>query len=129
MNYLELLQERVAERHERELVPVEAASGLIREAAEYFHLADSWNHDGKVYNEGDALLELGDVLHYLMEARRDHGVSIMDVARINLLKMEARDKGEGRMYERAFHELCLSGELSLSMHLDTLEASLSVVSR
>ena len=126
MDYLELLQERVAKRHKKEMVPVEAASGLIREAAEYFHLADSWSHDGKTYHEGDALLELSDVLHYLMEACRDHGVNITDVARINLLKMEARDKGEGRAFEQVMHGY--AGE-DLREILDEFEAAVAVVSR
>lgn len=126
MDYLELLQERVAKRHKKEMVPVEAASGLIREAAEYFHLADSWLHDGKAYNEGDALMELSDVLHYLLEACRDHGVSIRDVARVNVLKMEARDKGEGRAFEQVMHGY--AGE-DLSEILDEFEAAVAVVSR
>lgn len=126
MNYLELLQERVTKRHKQEMVPHEAASGLVREAAEYFHLADSWLHDGKQYHEGDALLELSDVLHYLIEACRDHGVSITDVARINVLKMEARDKGEGRAFEQVMHGY--AGE-DLREILDEFEAAVAVVSR
>ena len=126
MDYLELLEEIVAKRHKQEMVPHEAASGLVREAAEYFHLADSWLHDGKAYNEGDALMELSDVLHYLMEACRDHGVSIRDVARINVLKMEARDKGEGRAFEQVMHGY--AGEDLLEI-LDEFEAAVAVVSR
>lgn len=126
MNYLELLQEKVARRHTRELLPHQAASGLVREAAEYFHLADSWMHDGKEYHEGDALMELSDVLHYLMEACRDHGVSILDVARINLLKMEARDKGEGRSFEQVMHGYA---GVDLREILDEFEAAVAVVSR
>lgn len=127
MDYLELLHEKVAARHAIEIVPHEAASGLVREAAEYFHLADSWLHDGKAYNEGDALMELSDVLHYLMEACRDHGVSLLDVARINLLKMEARDKGEGRAFEQIMHRYGEKGQLNAI--LDEIEADLAVVSR
>lgn len=126
MNYLELMEEMVAKRHKQEMVPHEAASGLVREAAEYFHLADSWLHDGKAYNEGDALMELSDVLHYLLEACRDHGVNITDVARINLLKMEARDKGEGRAFEQIMHGY--AGE-DLREILDEFEAAVAVVSR
>lgn len=126
MNYLELLEEMVAKRHKQEMVPHEAASGLVREAAEYFHLADSWLHDGKPYNEGEALMELSDVLHYLMEACRDHGVSILDVARINLLKMEARDKGEGRAFEQIMHGYAGVDLLEI---LDEFEAAIAVVSR
>lgn len=126
MDYLELLEEMVAKRHKQEMVPHEAASGLVREAAEYFHLADSWMHDGKEYCEGDALMELSDVLHYLMEACRDHGVSILDVARINLLKMEARDKGEGRAFEKVMHGYA---GVDLREILDEFEAAVAVVSR
>lgn len=126
MDDLELLQEKVAARHAKALVPHEAASGLVREAAEYFHLADSWLHDGKPYNEGEALMELSDVLHYLMEACRDHGVSILDVARINLLKMEARDKGEGRAFEQIMHGYAGVDLLEI---LDEFEAAIAVVSR
>lgn len=126
MDYLELMEEMVAKRHKQEMVPHEAASGLVREAAEYFHLADSWAHDGKAYNEGDALMELSDVLHYLMEACRDHGVSIRDVAHVNVLKMEARDKGEGRAFEQVMHGY--AGE-DLSEILDEFEAAVAVVSR
>ena len=126
MDDLELLQEKVAARHAKALVPHEAASGLVREAAEYFHLADSWLHDGKAYNEGDALMELSDVLHYLLEACRDHGVSIRDVAHVNVLKMEARDKGEGRAFEQVIHGY--AGE-DLSEILEEFEAAVAVVSR
>lgn len=127
MDYLELLEEMVAKRHKQEMVPHEAASGLVREAAEYFHLADSWAHDGKAYNEGDALMELSDVLHYLLEACRDHGVSIRDVARVNVLKMNARDKGEGRTFERIVHRYGEKGDLKAL--LDEVDADLAVVSR
>ena len=127
MTNLERLAKKVGERHPKaEMVPVAAASGLVREAAEYFHLADSWAHDGKAYNEGDALMELSDVLHYLMEACRDHGVSIRDVAHVNVLKMEARDKGEGRAFEQVMHGY--AGE-DLSEILDEFEAAVAVVSR
>ena len=128
MDYLELLEEMVAKRHKQEMVPHEAASGLVREAAEYFHLADSWAHDGKAYNEGAAIVELGDVLHYLVLACLEHQITLEELARVNLIKIDARAKGEERAYNQAMDNVA-DGQIDLEDALDELEAALAVVSR
>ena len=127
MTNLEKLRKKVGERHSKaEMVPVAAASGLVREAAEYFHLADSWAHDGKSYYEGEAIVELGDVLHYLVLACLEHDITLEELARVNLVKMDARDKGEERAYDKLMRGIDAIG---LEEALDELEAALAVVSR
>ena len=129
MTNLEKLSKKVGERHRAmEMVPVEAASGLVREAAEYFHLADSWEHDEKPYNEGAAIVELGDVLHYLVLACLEHQISIESLARVNLVKMDARDKGEERAFDKVMNGLQYYDQ-DIEDALDELEAALAVVSR
>lgn len=127
MTNIEKLRAKVGERHpKQEMVPQEAAGGLVREAAEYFHLADSWAHDGKSYYEGEAIVELGDVLHYLVLACLEHQITLEELARVNLVKMEARDKGEERAYDKLMRGIDAIG---LEEALDELEAALAVVSR
>lgn len=110
-----------------EMVPTEAAGGLVREAAEYFHLADSWEHDGRRYNEGEAIVELGDVLHYIVLACLEHQITLEELARVNLIKMDARDKGEERAYNQIMNNMS-DGDMDLKEALDELETALAVVS-
>lgn len=129
MTNLEQLAKKVGERHPKaEMVPVAAASGLVREAAEYFHLADSWAHDGKSYNEGEAIVELGDVLHYLVLACLEHQITLEELARVNLIKIDARAKGEERSYNQIMDSVG-AGTIELEEALDEFEAALAVVSR
>ena len=129
MTNLERLAKKVGERHPKaEMVPVAAASGLVREAAEYFHLADSWAHDGHIYHEGAAIVELGDVLHYLVLACLEHQITLEELARVNLIKIDARAKGEERAYNQAMENVA-DGQIDLEDALDELEAALAVVSR
>lgn len=125
---LETLQGTVASRHKAQMVPEEAASGIIREAGEYFHHVASWRYDDAPYNEGEAIVELSDVLHYVLEACRDHGITLEELARVNLLKLAARDKGEGRAFTlvmRGYNK----AQLPLYEVLDDFEAAIAVVSR
>lgn len=129
MTNLEKLRVKVGERHPKmEMVPTEAAGGLVREAAEYFHLADSWEHDGRRYNEGEAIVELGDVLHYIVLACLEHQITLEELARVNLIKMDARDKGEERAYNQIMNNMS-DGDMDLKEALDELETALAVVSR
>lgn len=129
MTNLEKLRKKVGERHSKaEMVPVAAASGLVREAAEYFHLADSWAHDGHIYHEGASIVELGDVLHYLVLACLEHQITLEELARVNLIKIDARAKGEERTYNQIMNSVG-AGTIDLDEALDELEAALAVVSR
>lgn len=128
MDHLNLLQDKVATRHKVQLVPEEAASGIVREAGEYFHHVASWLYDEKPYNEGEAIVELSDVLHYVLEACRDHGITMDELARVNLLKLAARDKGEGRVFERVMQGYN-KAQLPLAEVLDDFDAAITVVSR
>lgn len=126
MTNLERLAKKVGERHPKaEMVPVAAASGLVREAAEYFHLADSWAHDGHIYHEGAAIVELGDVLHYLVLACLEHQITLEELARVNLIKIDARAKGEERAYNQAMDNVA-DGQIDLEDALDELETALAV---
>lgn len=107
---------------------MKAACGLVREAGEYFHLADNWEHDGEPYNQGEAIVELGDVLHYMVLACMEHGITLDELARINMLKLDARAKGEERAYNQAMDNVA-DGQIDLEDALDELEAALAVVSR
>ena len=128
MTNLERLAKKVGERHPKaEMVPVAAASGLVREAAEYFHLADSWAHDGHIYHEGAAIVELGDVLHYLVLACLEHQITLEELARVNLIKIDARAKGEERAFDKVMQSI--GQTLELDEALDELETALAVVSR
>ena len=125
---LERLEKVVAKRHPlQEMVPVKAACGLVREAGEYFHLADNWEHDGEPYNQGEAIVELGDVLHYMVLACMEHGITLDELARINLIKLDARDKGEERAFDKVMQSI--GQTLELDEALDELEPALAVVSR
>lgn len=125
MTNLERLAKKVGERHPKaEMVPVAAASGLVREAAEYFHLADSWAHDGHIYHEGAAIVELGDVLHYLVLACLEHQITLEELARVNLIKIDARAKGEERAFDKVMQSI--GQTLELDEALDELETALAV---
>ena len=125
MTNLERLENVVAKRHPlQEMVPVKAACGLVREAGEYFHLADNWEHDGEPYNQGEAIVELGDVLHYMVLACMEHGITLDELARINLIKLDARDKGEERAFDKVVQSI--GQTLDLDDALDELETALAV---
>lgn len=128
MTNLERLEKVVAKRHPlQEMVPVKAACGLVREAGEYFHLADNWEHDGEPYNQGEAIVELGDVLHYMVLVCMEHGITLDELARINLIKLDARDKGEERAFDKVMQSI--GQTLELDEALDELETAIAVVSR
>ena len=86
-----------------------------------------WEFEDKPFNEGEAIVELSDVFHYLMQACFNHDISLEELARVNLLKMEAGEKGELRTYEQAMRHL--DRHNILNSELDEIEAAIAVVLR
>lgn len=109
------------------MLPVEAALGLSSEAGEYLQLLRKWRYENVEFNEGEAIVELSDLLHYLMLACLKHEITLDDLARVNLVKMDARDKGEERAYNQVMRGV--GGAVSVAEALDELETALAVVSR
>lgn len=103
----------------------EAAFGLVNEVGEVVQLVrkDMW--DGHKLNEGEMLMELGDVLHYLLLFCSLVGVSLETVARCNLLKLDALDKGERRRFEQMMIEAGEEGAV-LDDAMNDIEAALEV---
>lgn len=88
-------EELMRQRHDLNhcgMVPTEAAMGIASEAGEYLQLVRKWRYEDEVYNEGAALNELGDVLHYVFLACYQHGITLEDLMHINYLKMRAKDE-------------------------------------
>lgn len=81
------------------MVPTEAAMGIASEAGEYLQLVRKWKYEDEVYNEGAGLSELGDVLHYLMLACYQHGITLEDLMHVNYLKMKARELELGEVFD------------------------------
>lgn len=127
MDYLDELSAEVKKRHGYEMVPEESAMGIASEAGEYLQHVRKWKYEDVAFNQGEAMVELADVLHYVMQACRDHGITIEQLARVNLLKIRARKKGEERTFDREMRNLQYSGELDPT--LDGFEALIEVVSR
>lgn len=127
MDCLDELSAEVKKRHGYEMVPQEAAEGIASEAGEYLQHVRKWNYEGVPFNQGEAMVELSDVLHYVLQACRDHGITIEQLARVNLMKLRARKKGEVRTFDREMRNLQYSGELDHT--LDGIEALIEVVSR
>lgn len=86
------------------MVPTEAAMGIASEAGEYLQLVRKWRYEEEVYNEGAALNELGDVLHYLVLACCQHGITLEDLMHINYLKMRAKDEELGEVFDRMMEQ-------------------------
>ena len=97
-NFEELMRQRHKLIH-CGMVPAEAAMGIASEAGEYLQLVRKWKYEDEVYNEGAALNELGDVLHHLMLACCQHGITLEDLMRINYLKMKAKDEEMGKKFD------------------------------
>lgn len=86
------------------MVPIEAAMGIASEAGEYLQLVRKWRYEEEVYNEGDALNELGDVLHYVVLACYQHGITLEDLMHINYLKMRAKNEELGEAFDRMMEQ-------------------------
>lgn len=103
----------------------EAAFGLVSEVGEVVQLVRKDKWDGHTLNEGEMLMELGDVLHYLLLFCSLVGVDLETVARCNLLKLDALDKGERRMFEQMMIEAGEEGAV-LDDAMNDIEAALEV---
>lgn len=68
------------------------------------------------------------MLHYLVLACLEHQITLEELARVNLIKIDARAKGEERAYNQAMDNVA-DGQIDLEDALDELEAALAVVSR
>lgn len=78
---------------------VEAALGLASEAGEVAQIIRKHEYESHGIKTGSLALELGDVLHYLMQACDYLGISLEELAALNAVKMKALDKGERRNFE------------------------------
>ena len=78
---------------------VEAALGLTSEAGEVAQIIRKHEYESHGIKTGSLALELGDVLHYLMQACDYLGISLEELAALNAVKMKALDKGERRNFE------------------------------
>lgn len=100
-------EELMRQRHDLNhcvLVPTEAAIGIASEAGEYLQLVRKWRYEDEVYNEGAALNELGDVLHYVALACYQHDITLEDLIHINYLKMRAKNEGLGEEFDRMMEQ-------------------------
>jgi len=70
-------------------LPVYTALGLTEEAGEFAGKVKRALR-GEVFNHDGAVKELGDVLWYLAMAARDLGVTLDEVAEVNLAKLAKR---------------------------------------
>ncbi len=78
---------------------VEAALGLTSEAGEVAQIIRKHEYESHGIKPGSLALELGDVLHYLVQACDYLGISLEELAALNAVKMKALDKGERRNFE------------------------------
>lgn len=92
--------EKINERHEMSKHTLtEAALGLASEAGEVAQLVRKRDFEGCVLSTGSMLMELSDVLHYLILACSCYGLTLDELAEINMVKCHARDIGQGAHYE------------------------------
>lgn len=105
------------------MVPTEAAMGIASEAGEYLQLVRKWKYEDEVYNEGAGLSELGDVLHYLMLACYQHGITLEDLMHVNYLKMKAKEMELGEVFDAMMEQYHFGFLDSL---LENIEAALEV---
>lgn len=93
----------VVERHTATALAmwhVEAAMGLASEAGEVAQVVRKAMFEGKPLQMGELAIELCDCLHYVqMMATGVVGCSLSDLEELNRAKCEARDMGEGEMFE------------------------------
>lgn len=101
---LDELYGRINERHIMDSMTIgEAALGLASEAGEVAQLIRKDRYEGKSLNEGEMLMELSDVLHYLVLACSCYGITLDDLARVNTAKMAAKDDGQLDGFDAAMH--------------------------
>lgn len=97
---METLYERITERHVMDGETIkEAALGLASEAGEVVQLVRKNVYDGQKLSEGEMLVELSDVLHYLVLACACYGITLEQLADVNGTKLKARDKGCGHLFD------------------------------
>ena len=77
-----------------------AAFGLMAEAGE---VADIWQHfyQGAAIDKDKVIDELGDCLWFIAEMCDTYGVSLMEVMKRNIAKLQKRYSGEGFDAERS----------------------------
>ena len=78
---------------------VEASLGLASEAGEVAQIIRKHEYESHGIKPGSLALELGDVLHYLVQACDYLGISLEELAALNAVKMKALDKGERRNFQ------------------------------
>lgn len=91
---------RVLERHRTpEEWIYEAAIGLASEGGECVHLVRRELFDGKPFEDGEMLLEMCDVMHFLALGCAAYGITLEELAKLNMIKMDAMDGGVKRFFE------------------------------
>ena len=94
------IYETINSRHEMDKHTLtEAALGLASEAGEVAQLVRKRDFEGCVLSTGSMLMELSDVLHYLILACSCYGLTLEELGEINMVKCHARDIGQGAHYE------------------------------
>lgn len=95
---LDKYTEIVSGRHPQKGL-LEAALGLASESGEVAQIMRKSRYETQGINHGELALELGDVMHYLALACDCLEISMEELAELNAVKMQARDKGERRAFE------------------------------
>lgn len=104
---------------------LEAALGLASEAGEVAQLVRKGRFESIPIRPGVMLMELSDVLHYLMLACACYGVTLEQVGDINAAKMKARDDGNGQWFEALMYQFDIDKDFGEQMdevkaHLEAL---------
>lgn len=124
MNYDEYA-EWVWQRHEPDPLYVgfywdnlrEACEGIASEGGELLQCQRKLTYERIPIPPGEFLLEAADVLHYLMLFCKQAGVSIDELAAVNVCKLQARDLGRQEDFELMFRAWLPEAE-SLVSYLD-----------
>lgn len=120
------LYEKINERHEWDAATiVEAVLGLGSEVGEMTQLVRKSKFEHVVSKPGEMLAEMSDVLHYLVLACGCYGVTLDDLARINMMKMQARDEGNEQWFLALMYLVDIEGDLSAE--LDDIEAQMEAM--
>lgn len=120
------LYEKINERHEWDAATiVEAVLGLGSEVGEMTQLVRKSKFERLALKPGEMLAEMSDVLHYLVLACGCHGVTLDDLARINMMKMKARDEGNEQWFLALMYLVDIEGDLSAE--LDDIEKQMEAM--